>query len=118
LVVVFCVGLGLAVDDTIHLMVRYQQLQRERPREPSRRLMDEAIVSTGFAILLTTVVLLIAAVCFLGSSFTTMRWTGVTLGVVAVTAFLADLTILPWLVERLERPRRRREARLLLADTP
>jgi len=116
LIVVFSVGLGLAVDDTIHLMVRYQQLQHERPAEPRRRLMDEAIVSTGFAILLTTVVLLIAAACFLGTSFTTMRWTGVTLGIVAVSAFLADLTLLPWLVERFERPLRRRESSKLLAD--
>ena len=59
--------------------------------------------------------LLIAAACFFGSSFTTMRWTGVTLGIVAVTAFLADLTILPWLVERFERPLRRRETSILLA---
>ena len=100
ILIVFSVGLGLAVDDTLHLMVRFQQLQKEQPGGSLRALMDEAIVSTGSAIVLTSVVLLISAMCFLGSSFTTMRWTGVTLGIVAITALLADLMILPWLVEK------------------
>ena len=104
--IVFSVGLGLAVDDTIHLMVRFKQLQKERPDGCLRTLMDEAITSTGFAIVLTSVVLFISALCFLGSSFTTMRWTGVTLSVVAVTALLADLMILPWLIEKFHGPRR------------
>jgi len=106
ILIVFSVGLGLAVDDTIHLMVRLKQLQKEQPDGCLRTLMDEAIVSTGFAIVLTSVVLLISALCFLGSSFTTMRWTGVTLGVVAVTALLADLMVLPWLIEKFAPARR------------
>ncbi len=105
ILIVFSVGLGLAVDDTIHLMVRFQQLQKEKPGSDNRILMDDAIVSTGFAIVLTSVVLLISALCFLGSSFTTMRWTGLTLGIVAVTALLADLMILPWLIEKFHRTR-------------
>jgi predicted RND superfamily exporter protein len=103
ILIVFSVGLGLAVDDTIHLMVRFKQLQKEKPGGDLRELMDEAIVSSGFAIVLTSVVLLISAACFLGSSFTTMRWTGVTLGIVAVTALLADLMVLPWLIEKFYR---------------
>lgn len=106
ILIVFSVGLGLAVDDTIHLMVRFKQLQKENPGGCLRTLMDEAIVSTGFAIVLTSVVLLVSALCFLGSSFTTMRWTGVTLGIVAVTALLADLMVLPWLIEKLHGSRR------------
>lgn len=102
LLVVFSVGLGLAVDDTIHLMVRFKQLQKEKPRGSIRELMDEAIVSTGFAIVLTTVILVVTAACFLGSSFTTLRWTGVTLAIVAVSALLADLAVLPWLVEKFD----------------
>ncbi len=105
ILIVFSVGLGLAVDDTIHLMVRFQQLQKEKPGSDLRALMDDAIGSTGFAIVLTSVVLLIAALCFLGSSFTTMRWTGVTLGIVAITALLADLMVLPWLIEKFHRSR-------------
>lgn len=103
ILIVFSVGLGLAVDDTIHLMVRYQQLQREKPEACRRELMDEAVTSTGFAIVLTSVVLLISAICFLASSFATMRGTGITLGIVAVTALLADLIMLPWLIEKLHR---------------
>ncbi len=104
ILIVFSIGLGLAVDDTIHLMVRFKQLQKENPLSSIRESMDEAIVSTGFAIVLTSVVLVISAVCFLGSNFTTMRWTGVTLLIVAVTALLADLIVLPWLIEKFYRP--------------
>lgn len=103
ILIVFSVGLGLAVDDTIHLMVRFKQLQKEKPSACHRELMDEAVVSTGFAIVITSVVLLISAFCFLGSSFTTMRATGMTLGIVAVTALLADLIVLPWLIEKFHR---------------
>jgi len=104
ILIVFSVGLGLAVDDTIHLMVRYQQLQKEKPATCHRKLMDEAVVSTGFAIVLTSVVLLISALCFLASSFTTMRAVGMTLGIVAIAAVLADLVILPWMIDKLHRP--------------
>lgn len=102
--IVFSVGLGLAVDDTIHLMVRFKQLQKEQPGGELRTLLDEAISTTGLAILLTSAVLLVSALCFLGSSFTTMRWTGVTLGIVSVAALLADLLVLPWLIEKFHRP--------------
>ena len=108
ILIVFSVGLGLAVDDTIHLMVRFKQLQKEKPGGDLRELVDEAVVSTGFAIVLTSIVLLISAICFLGSSFTTMRWTGLTLGIVAVTALLADLMVLPWLIEKFDRSPRRK----------
>ena len=106
ILIVFSVGLGLAVDDTIHLMVRLKQLQKENPDGCLRTLMDDSIVTTGFAVVLTSVVLFLSAMCFLGSSFTTMRWTGVTLSVVAVTALLADLMVLPWLIEKFHNPRR------------
>ena len=103
ILIVYSIGLGLAVDDTIHLMVRFKQLQKERPSACRRELMDEAIVSTGFAIVLTSVVLFTAAICFLSSSFTTMRGIGFTLGIVAVAALLTDLIILPWLIEKFDR---------------
>lgn len=99
LLIVFSVGLGLAVDDTIHLMVRFRQLRQKNPAAGVRELLDESVRTTGFAIVLTSVVLLVAAVSFLGSNFTTMRWIGVTLGIVAVVALLADLVVLPWLIE-------------------
>ena len=103
ILIVFSVGLGLAVDDTIHLMVRFKQLHQERPGSTLRELIDEAVHSSGQAILLTSLVLLIASLCYVGSTFTTLQWTGVTLGIVAVTALLADLIVLPWLVEKFHR---------------
>ena len=33
-----------------------------------------------------------------------MRWTGITLGIITISALLADLMILPWLIEKFHRP--------------
>ena len=41
--------------------------------------------------------------------------TGLTLGIVAITALLADLTVLPWLIEKFDRPSK---ARLKPAISP
>ena len=101
-VIVFSIGLGLAVDDTIHLVVRFRQLRAEGKRS-LREDLDEAVRSAGLAIVLTSVTLLIAASAFLISSFTTLRDTGFLLGAITITALLADLMVLPWLIEHTSR---------------
>ncbi len=100
IVIVFSIGLGLAVDDTIHLVIRLRPLQEERPDPSLRDHLDETLRSSGFAVILTSLVILIAATAFLFSDFTTMRDTGLILGVITIAALLADLMILPWLIER------------------
>ncbi|MEM9016511.1 MAG: MMPL family transporter, partial [Verrucomicrobiota bacterium] len=100
ILIIFSVGLGLAVDDTIHLVVRFRQIEAEDRSRPFREIMDEAIASSGRAIFQTSVILVLVSLCFLGSDFTTMRWSGVTLSVVAIIALIADLVLLPALMER------------------
>jgi len=101
-IIVFSVGLGLAVDDTIHYMVRLRQLRRQNPEAPLREHLDETLRSTGFAIILTSVVLVIASAAFLKSDFSTLRDTGIMLGVITLAAILADLFMLPWLLQKYE----------------
>lgn len=97
-ILVFSVGLGLAVDDTIHYMVRFRQLRRQDPTASLKEHLNEALRSSGFAILLTSLVLFIAAAAFLKSDFATMRDTGIMLAIITTAAFLADICILPWLL--------------------
>lgn len=100
ILVVFSIGLGLAVDDTIHFVERFRQIQRQRPDIVTRAQIDLTMLSVGRSITLTSIVLLIISVCFLAADFTTMRWVGVTLAIIAVSALLADLIVLPWMLER------------------
>jgi len=102
--VIFSIGLGLAVDDTVHVMVRLRQLRAAHPERSIRELMDETLRTTGFAITLTSVTLVIAASAFMVSDFATVRDTGLMLAFISVIALSADLLILPWLVEKFSQP--------------
>jgi len=103
MVIVFSVGLGLAVDDTIHLVVRFRQLRGREPAVAVARHLDEALGSAGFGIVLTSLVLLLSAATFLRSDFSTLRETGLILGVITLAALLSDLVFFPWLIERFSR---------------
>ncbi|NOX98720.1 MAG: MMPL family transporter, partial [Verrucomicrobia bacterium] len=101
--IIFSVGLGLAVDDTIHLMVRFRQINQSGEEGKLRAHLNEALASAGFAIVLSSVVLLLSASVFLQSDFTSMRDTGIILAVITISALLTDLIVLPWIIERCAR---------------
>jgi predicted RND superfamily exporter protein len=98
--IVFSVGLGLAVDDTIHIIVRFRQVKSANPLATVQEHLDESLRSSGFAVVLTSIVLLIAASTFLRSDFSTIRETGVVLGVITIAALISDLLVFPWIIER------------------
>jgi predicted RND superfamily exporter protein len=89
----FTICLGIAVDDTIHFLTRFQE---ELPRSTSRK---QAIRSTfeavGTSMLMTTMVLVVG---FATVTFSDMRDQRIfaTMGVVTMlTAMVGDLVILP-----------------------
>jgi predicted RND superfamily exporter protein len=91
------IAIGIGVDDTIHFLMRY--------RIESRRCDDraEAIRRTfafsGRAILLTTVVLVAGFIPFATSDYLSTRMMGTLLPLVLVMALLADLLLVPALVQ-------------------
>ncbi len=105
---VFSIGLGIAVDDTIHFLARYCEEIRQG-RTP-----EEAVVrtteQTGRAIVHTSLLLLVGFGVLMTSSFPPNRSFAVLAGAVITTALVADLTLLPallvWLRPRV--PARRR----------
>ncbi len=90
------VALGLAVDDTIHFLHRYQiELAKSNDRTQA---LDTTFAITGQAILQTTTILCIGLLPFALGSFLTIWMLGTYLVVTLLLAALADLLLLPALV--------------------
>lgn len=99
--IVASVTIGLAVDDSIHYLVRY-----ERGRQAGLsvdRALHQATRKVGSALLLSTVILVGGFSVFF---FATMQ-SGVNFGLLSViiitSAFLADILVLPALVKMVDR---------------
>ena len=92
-IVSFTVAIGLAVDDTIHFIVRYKQ-ERDRGLD-HRSATTNTFLGAGHAIMLTSL-LLVGGFGFLGTSdLTTTHHFGVLAAVTLGAAVLADLFFLP-----------------------
>jgi hypothetical protein len=101
--VIFSVSLGIAVDDTIHLLERFREEFRKD------RNLDEAMIrtltGTGRAIFLTTVILATGFSVTMLSDFIAMYQFGLLTAFTLVSAFIADIFFTPALIRifRLDR---------------
>ncbi len=91
------VATGIAVDDTIHFLIRYKI---EESRCAS---VDEAISKTfdftGRAIIMTTIILVTGFLPFASSDYFTIHILGTLLPFCLILALLADLFLLPAMVQ-------------------
>lgn len=98
--VVFSIGLGIAVDDTMHYLICYA---RERPRSVSY---TEAIMNTHLAIgkpmLFTSIALIAGFLCFTLATFKSVSHMGILNSFTMLVALLADLIITPVLLRLIE----------------
>ncbi len=99
IVMIYSLGLGLAVDDTIHLITRYRQERKKHPQGDRRPQIMGALKGSGPALITTSIVLAIGSLSYLPSSFRSLRDVGLLLTAIVVTALLADLFLLPHLLE-------------------
>jgi hypothetical protein len=95
-VVTFAISLGLAVDHTIHMLVRFKEaLNRGYSK-------NEAIIDagrgSGRAILVTTITLIAGMAVLLLSSFVPIHQFAVLLAVTAAACLLGNLVLLPALL--------------------
>jgi len=102
----FTVCLGIAVDDTIHFLTRYQEALKGDSPEERNRAIREAFTSVGTALIITTLVLVAGfASVFLADSRDNIIFA--TMGTITLTvALFADLLILPALISWVGGPRR------------
>jgi hypothetical protein len=98
IVMIYALGIGLAVDDTIHLLTRFIQERRLHPHSVRDALIN-SLRGTGKALITTSILLVVAALCYLPSSFKTMRDVGILLTPIVIVALAADLWLLPILLE-------------------
>ena len=101
-IVSFTVAVGLAVDDTIHFIVRYRE---ERQNGVGT---DEAIRRTfqgaGHAIVLTSILLIFGFGVLALSSLTSTYFFGLLACITMAAAVLGDLLLLPALLHLFDKP--------------
>ncbi len=91
----FTVCLGIAVDDTIHFLTRFQE---ERAHQSVAQAIDQAFSATGTALIMTSVILVIGFLTVLFSDLRDQRIFA-TMGVLTISsALFADLVFLPALL--------------------
>ncbi len=104
--VVGALTFGIVVDDTVHLMMRYQAARRRGLG--ARRAIRESILSAGVAVLVTSVALALSFAVFTLSGFLVNQHLGWLTGLTLVIALLADLLFLPPLILLAEQGKIRR----------
>lgn len=94
--IVFTIAFGIAVDDTIHFLSRYrQEMRMGRSRLFGLR---RTFISTGKAIIITTIILLGGFGSLLFSDFLSTFYIGLFVSMTLIFAVVTDLTLLPLLL--------------------
>jgi len=99
--IAFCIGIGIAVDDTIHLFNRYSQALRNGL--PPNQAIDLALSHTKPALILSSLVLTLGFLLFLFSGFTWNQELGLILSFIILSALIADLYLSPAFIQLLSK---------------
>ena len=102
------VVLGIAIDDTVHLLVQYQR-RRNAGARPVRAV-QEAVRHVGRAVVTTSLALSLGFFVLTLSSWESVASFGFLSGVAILGAMVADLVVLPALVTTVTALRRTRTA--------
>jgi len=94
-VISYSLCLGIAVDDTIHFLVRFQ---REEQTKPLRDAIEHAMQTAGIGIVTSSVILLGGFSVMLLSGVPSIRWLALLCDVAMLTALVSVLIILPALL--------------------
>jgi predicted RND superfamily exporter protein len=97
---VAALGLGIAVDDTVHLLAHY--FKNRRAGEPAGEAAVKTMRHVGAPATLTTLTLTIGFLVFLGAEFEPNFFFGLLISVVVALALLADLTLAPALLNLID----------------
>ena len=103
-VVIFTIGFGIAVDDTIHLLVRYKI---ELPNsKDTKGALYQSIKTTGKALIITSFVLSSGFLTFLLSDFSSTFYIGLLISITLLFALISDLFLLPILIVAIDKNRK------------
>jgi predicted RND superfamily exporter protein/CRP-like cAMP-binding protein len=94
------IAIGLAVDDTIHYLVRYN---REFKKDlDDQRAIRDTLLHVGKPITFTTITICVGFSILLFSSFKPTAIFGVLMVITSLSALVADLILLPSLIQHIE----------------
>ncbi|MEZ5489488.1 MAG: efflux RND transporter permease subunit [Gammaproteobacteria bacterium] len=88
--------MGIAVDDSIHVMSRY--LTARKSGASTHEAIDRAMNESGRAVIFTSAVLVLGFSVFCLASFTTIIYVGLFGSIIMLLALLGDLLLLPALL--------------------
>ena len=108
--IIFTIGFGIAVDDSIHFLSRLYVERRQGRALPMA--LRQTWFATGRAMLWTTAVLAGGFLALLGSSFQGTWLTGLLVSLTLVLALVGDLILLPVLLLGKKRPQGSRAKRI------
>lgn len=91
-----CVAIGIAVDDTIHFLVRFKKLLAETG-DPEQAIQG-SLQSVGRAMMFTTVILCVGFLTFTPSVMASVASFGALVALTVFTAFIADVLLMPALL--------------------
>ncbi len=110
-----CLGIGIAVDDTIHIVTRYQRAREEgAPNPPSA--VQYAITHAGHPVVLTSLLLCIGFSVLLLSNFTPTVRVGLLAIFLVIWAVVLDLFLLPVLLMAVDRFEKRYQGEALVSS--
>lgn len=92
-VLVVSITLGIAVDDTVHILTDYRR--QRRGGASAAQAFEAVFAETGVALFATTLVLVCAFGMSIFASFAPYQTFGILAAMVLVTALLVDLVVLP-----------------------
>lgn len=96
--VIFTVALGIAVDDSIHFVARFMHLINEGYSVETS--IEETKKSTGYSIIITSLIMIGGFLTLLVSGFSTVYFLGLFIILIAILALWYDLKILPMLLSK------------------
>lgn len=102
--IIFTIAFGIAVDDTIHLLGKFKfELMNGKTKI---RALKNAYVTTGKAMVLTTLILCSGFLLLVFSSFMGTFFMGIMMSITLFIALIADLTLLPILIFLFYKPKK------------
>lgn len=97
-IMITCIAIAIAVDDTIHFLSRYKKNLRDG--KAPHVAIEETIFLSGRAIIYTSLVIALGCSLFIFSSFLPNRYFGFFMVFIMFSALVIDLTVLPALLKR------------------
>ena len=95
----FAVAFGIAVDDTLHYLIRYRM---ELSQQHYRQANDATLLGTGIAMMSTTAILSAGFLVLTLSEFKPTIEFGMLAVITIVTALISDITFLPALLSQIK----------------